>query len=252
MNKLILFLIGIVLLGIAGFALLWFTVGGQVEAQAGKLLVDLRDGKFAEVHDAAHPAFQEAWTPALLEAWWKHWEGELGGFGVINRRRRVAASTGTHGSRKSVVLDLAFVKERAFGEFLYIEGEPEPKLRHLSLWLPTEQSQTDRSGFEATVDKLFQRWDANDIVGLYAQLAPALQMEWPLRKMDGELPALRKAFGKRKALRLVSAEDGEHETVKQTWEVDFENTEGSARVIHQWLDDHARWAVSGFFVNAKR
>ena len=62
MNKIVLILIGIVLLSIAGFATLWFQVGGELQDRADAVLVACRDGKSRSIYDAASPAFRAGWS----------------------------------------------------------------------------------------------------------------------------------------------------------------------------------------------
>ena len=119
------------------------------------------------------------------------------------------------------------------------------------------------SGLELTerVRTLMARYDASDWVGLYAAQSFELQKAQPLGKLRTEMTRLRAVTGPVKALRLANSETGPQKTtpqkanppknsVTQTFEVDFEKTQG--RVMVSQLFEDGRWHITGFALEPVR
>ena len=248
MNRLILLLIGLVLVGIAGFALVWFGVGRELHGPSTKVLSDLHLGKYADVHAAAHESFRKARSVEDLQAYWTWWTNELGAFYEVVGRRGVSTHSGTKGSFKGLTLELGFMKAKAIGTFRFDTSGDAPILTHFRIGKLDEGlgKKDDRSGLEGFTRELFDRYDAEDWAGLYARIGFDLQQAWPLGVIQRQMPAIRSAMGKVQGLRLTKTEDGAHDdVVVQHYEVAFENGAGEAKVSHK---HDGRWEIVGFVI----
>lgn len=252
MNRIILFLIGIVLVGIAGFALVWFGVGRELQPVTAKFLVDMRDGKYRAVHETVHEELRARQSVQELAAYWEWWREEMGAFVEILRRRGVSTSTANGETRKGMTLDLGFMKGKARAHFEFLSAEPDPLLTHFRIYKLDEGAgaESDREQLVARVKTLFAFYDAKDWTGLYAALSSDLQKAWPQAKIAEQMPQRRDAFGAVKDLRLVRTEDGPEGVVIQHFEVDYEKAKGTAKVSQHFDDD--RWHVVGFVLGDLR
>jgi hypothetical protein len=252
MSRLILFLTGIVLVGIAGFALVWFGVGRELQPGAARVLLNLRDGKAQVVCDEAHPSLRARWSAADLTAYWDWWGSELGGFFEILARRGVSTSTQDGETRKGLTLELGFMKRKARMRFEFITLEEGPVLTHIRLYELDEGrgAEADRDELIERVRALMGRYDASDWVGLYAALSFDLQKTWPLGKLREALSTRRAATGPVKTLSLAGSEAGDEKAVTQTYEIEYEKARGTAKVTQQFDDD--RWHITGFVLEPAR
>lgn len=248
MNRLVLFLIGIVLVGIAGFALVWFGVGRELGPATAGILVDLRDGKYRAVHERAHESFRERVSVADLTAYWEWWREEMGTFVEILSRRGVSTSSQDGEVHKGITVEAGFMKGRALVRFEFLTLKEGPALAHFRLARLDEGrgSADDRDELVARVRRLFDLYDKQDWTALYAALSFDLQKAWPQKIIAKQMPMRRKAYGKVTDLRLVKTEEGPDEIVEQYFDVDYEKASGKAKVTQQF--DDGRWHVVGFVV----
>ncbi len=263
MNRLILFMIGIVLVGIAGFALVWFGVGRELQPGAVRTLINLRDGKAAVVLEEAHASFRQRWSAEDLTAYWDWWGNEWGAFFEILARRGVSTSTRDGETRKGLTLEVGFMKRKARVQYEFLALEEGPILTHFRLYELDEGigREADRDELTERVRTLMARYDASDWVGLYAAQSFELQKAQPLGKLRTEMTRLRAVTGPVKALRLANSETGPQKTtpqkanppknsVTQTFDVDFEKTQGRVMVSQQFED--GRWHITGFALEPVR
>ena len=246
MNRLILFLIGIVLVGIAGFALVWFGVGRELQPVAARTLVELRDGKEQAVYERAAEAFRAGQDVGDLGAYWAWWREKLGTFVEILARRSVGARAQGAETHKTMTLELGFMKGKARMEFEFLDAEPEPLLVHLRISTLDEGlgAKEDREQLVGRVRDLFKRYDEEDWIGFYAGLSFDLQRTWRPRMIAAQMPAKFAAQGKVEDLRLVKSEDGPAGVVVQHFDVDYERATGTAEVSQRF--DDGRWSIVGF------
>ncbi len=252
MNRVILFLIGIVLVGIAGFAVVWFGVGRELQAPAAKTLVDLRDGKAAEVHAAADASFRERWTVDDLSSYWTWWENELGRFVEILARRDVSTSTKGSETVKTLTLELGFMKRKARAKFEFVSRESGPLLTHMRIYELDEGAGTkdDRGQLVARTRALLRRYDASDWVGLYAAMRFEQQKSWPLSTIREQMSVRRNAQGAVKDVQLANTEEEDNGVVRQHFDVTYEKSAGKLEAVYQFRD--GRWHVAGFVMSEAR
>jgi len=202
MHRLVLLLIGIVLVGIAGFALVWFGEGRELQPLVAGTLVDLRDGKEAEVLARGDPAFREGRSAEDLAAYWAWWKQEMGTFVEILGRRAVSTSTstvdGTRVTTKRMTLELGFMKGKVMASFAFRDAEPDPLLTHWRLYLPSSSSFSvaDDSVPAALVRTLLTRYDAEDWTGIYVGLSFRGQEASPPRVVRETLRVQRERLGR--------------------------------------------------------
>ncbi len=179
MHRLVLLLIGIVLVGIAGFALVWFGEGRELQPLVARTLVNLRDGEGAGVLARADPSFRKGRTPADLAAYWAWWTKEMGTFVEILGRRELTSATrmleGAPVAVKRMTVELGFMKGKVMATFEFREAEPDPLLTHVRFFKPGEGlvaiEDDDKAVSNALLDAVIARYDAADWVGLYALLS---------------------------------------------------------------------------------
>ncbi len=249
MNRLILFLIGIVLVGVAGFALIWFGVGRELNKPTIKILMDLRDGKHADVHQGAHASFRERQSVEELGAYWAWWAKELGTFVEVTKRMGVSMHTSDAGSFRGITMEVGFMKGKARAKFRYETSGDDPLLTHFRISMLEENAgeKEDRVPLEGITRRLFDRYDASDWTGLYAGLGFQLQQAWPLTKVNAQMPPLRAQRGQVKKLRLTKTDDDpDDDVVVQHYDAEFEHGKGSVKVSFQY--DNKRWHVVTFVI----
>lgn len=251
MNRLTLFLIGIVLFGVAGFALIWFGVGRELNQPTYKTLMDLRDGKQAEVHERAHASLKGRQSPDDLAAYWAWWTGEMGAFVEVLARRGISVTETDEGSFKGITFELGFMKGKMRGTFRYETSAEEPRLAHFRFAKLNENAgrEDDRDILQVITRGLFDRYDASDWVGLYAALGFDLQQAWPLAKVEEQMPRIFEQFGKVKqgGLTLTKTEDGPHQdAVVQHYDIEFEKGKSAAKVSFKY--DDKSWHLVGFVI----
>ncbi len=247
MNKLVLFLTGIVLIGIAGFAMMWFGTGRELQAPAVAYLIQCRDGEYAKAYEAAHPKLREGQSVEQLEALWDLWKSEHGVFGEVLQRLSVRAGTDEDTWSRSITLELGFYKGHILGRFYFLRVDEQPRLVHV--WLTpkptTEVAESDRSSLEPSARAAIALVDASDFVGLYDALDPDLQMGWTLKALAEQMLALRTEAGAVKSITLTGTDDKEKaHHVSQRFAVEFENAQMELRVTHR--HDRGQWSIVGF------
>ena len=186
MNRLILFLIGIVLIGIAGFALVWFGVGRELQPGAVRALMNLRDTKAEVLLEESHESLRTRWSAEDLNAYWAWWTERLGDFFEITARRGVSSSTNNGEVRKGITLEVGFMKRKALVRYEFLALEKGPILMHLRIAELDEGTgaEDDRDELVERVRALLAYYDASDWVGLYASQSFELQQAQPLAKVS--------------------------------------------------------------------
>jgi hypothetical protein len=246
-NKVVLVLIGIVLLGIAGFATLWFKVGSELQDKAAAILVDCREGRSAEVYAAASAAFREGWTQTQFDGYLAYWHARRGAFKSVTGRTNVSTHSGGGSTTKTVTLKLEYERDTAEGFFAFeVEGD-ELRLRHLSI-RPTERAvdRSDRGALDVIADHLFKYYNGKEYVALYAKLSPKLQMAWPPGVMGAELEKLHAMVGPMD-LNVERREVSEKDDIATAvYDVRFEKSKGVAKIDFEWTRDH--WRVVSFLL----
>lgn len=250
MNKIVLILTGIVLLGIAGFATLWFGVGGELQELAEDVLVDWREGRLERIYEGAADPYKGGRTLAQHRAYLDHWSSRLGSFVEVIGRTDLSDQPGSDSSRKTVLLDLAFEKGRGQGRFEFIAVDEELKLAHLSLHdvrPPVEKE--DRSALQAEARRLLRQYDEQAIVELFAALSSGPQKAWPPEQMRQELEYLHERVGRITKVELRSEEQPADDQHVQRYDLTFERGHGTAGVAWTWAEQ--RWLIAGFSINGK-
>ena len=205
MQRLILFLIAVVLFGIAGFALIWFGTGRELQGPTIAFLTNCRDGEYQKAYDAAHPRFREAWSLEDLKRIWKHWRDQHGRFGEVVRRIGVTeVQGGDKDSRLELKLDLGFQDGHVIGRFFFLpDDDGVQKLAHASLTRrpDVDVPLTDRSRLKVTTRKLLELLDAGDAMGFYDALGAQAQWGFTPRALFRDVPKDRERLGAMKDIR---------------------------------------------------
>ena len=246
MQRLILILIAIVLCGIAGFALIWFGAGRDLQGPSVAFLTHCRDGAFEKAYAEAHPRFREARSLEQLEALWAHWTGRYGPFGEVVRRINVVAAPEGASWEEELRLDLGFLEGHVVGSFFFLTDEDGvPKLAHVSLEPRSrvDVPETDRSRLELKARKLVGWYDEARWLDLYDAFGPSLQMGWTQRRMMAELPALHARLGSVKDIVLLDTSDIEA-GVRQRFALTCEHGPAELEVVHAHAE--GSWSVVGF------
>lgn len=246
MQRLILFLIAVVLFGIAGFALIWFGAGRDLQGPSVAFLTHCRDGAFDEAYAAAHPDFQAARSVAQLEALWRHWESRYGVFGEVVRRIGVYEGEDAGPWSEALRLDLGFQDGHVLGTFYFAtDAQGASRLVHVALAprARVDVPASDRSRLEVKARKLFTWFDEAKWVDLYDALAPSLQMSWTQAAFMDEMPALRERLGAVQHVELATMQDVDG-GVRQLFEVTCERGKAAFEVVH--THDDGAWHVAGF------
>ena len=250
MNKLVIFLIGIVLVGVAGFALLWFGVGRELQPLAAGVLVDCRDGRFEDIYDRAHPRFREGRTLEQFKAYWAEVEKRNGVFREILRRVGVASHADAGGTRKGLTLEVGFQKGAATARFEFLAADPDPLMLHFAIQAdtPDRVEHDDRSGLEAQVRAVMVHYNEGDFTAFYTDLAPELQMAWTQKKLIAQLGELRaNKAGAFVDLEITETKEGVHDAVIQVCKARFEKGAATLTVTHRY--GAGRWDIVGFEID---
>ncbi|MDA1195357.1 MAG: hypothetical protein O2894_09245 [Planctomycetota bacterium] len=247
MNRVVMILIAVVLVGAAGVVTMWFGAGRDMQAPAVAFLMECKEGRFADVHARAHPGFREDRSVEQLAALWQHWEHEYGVFGEVIQRMGIGvAPDGETAWSRQLTLDLGFYKGHVLGRFFFMDVEGEPQLRHV--WLehkPTVQVEADeRDALEPAARALFAQLGEGNLVGLYSSLAPALQLLWSQARLESELSTLREGAGALGVVTLTRTVEEASNRVAQYYDVAFANGPLEFKVTHE--HDRGQWWVIGF------
>lgn len=247
MNKIVLILIAIVLVGIAGFATLWFGVGSDLQERAEAILGEWRDGRVDEIYRDATSEFRQGRTPEQFRAYLDYWKTRRGAFVAVERRTKVSVSSreGDKDSR-GVTLEVRFERGLAYVRFVFRPGDVLALLQ-MALREPDKPvDKADAGVLEAMAHSLFMLYSEKNYIGLYDGLSPELQLAWPPARIETELDALHVMGGRISeefTQRSLEEEDkGELRTL--VYAVDFERGPGQAKIGFQWDDDH--WRVVEF------
>ena len=243
MQRLILFLIAIVLFGIAGFALIWFGAGRDLQGPSVAFLTQCRDSDFAAASQAFHPDYRDRWSPEHTERLWRFWGERYGDFGEVVRRIGAGA---WHDSRKGAVyleLDLGFRGGHVVGWFYYVEGDEGPELAHVSLKprARVDVSARERSRLEVTARKLFAWLDEGDVLSYYDALHPLAQMRTDIDAVAEREREARETLG---ALQDATLEKHASTDTSETqhFRLVHERGERVLRVMHRH-EDGQWWVV---------
>jgi hypothetical protein len=249
-SKIVLVLTGIVLLGIAAFATLWFRVGGELQDLAEEVLVDWREGRVDEIWQGGSDALRYDRTPEQFRAYLDYWGERLGPFRKVLRRTNVSTFTDESVTRKGVTLELECEKGRGEGRFDFEVVDETLALRHMTLREARDPVETsDRSALQKEARTLFGYYDDGAIVPLYAAFSPELQ--WSLRHgtLERQSRALHERVGRITKAELRSEQQPAEDRHVQTFELTFERGTGSGRV--EWLWQSNRWDIVVFQVDAR-
>jgi hypothetical protein len=246
MNRLILFLIGIVLVGIAGFMAIWFGTGRELQAPSVAFLMNCKDRKFQAVYDSAHPAFRESRSVDQLEDLWEHWEKKHGVFGEVLRRLGVHKAPAGSAWEQMLSLELGFFKGHILGRFYFKIDAEIPKLVHV--WLATkptvEMDPADRSSLEPSARALFSHLGASDFAALYDGFDPELQMRLTPKRLHDQMEALIATAGPLGEVTLTSKTAQGDLRVVQLWKLAFDKQPFNFEVTHE--HSRGQWSVVEF------
>lgn len=245
MQRLILFLTAIVLFGIAGFALIWFGTGRDLQGPSVAYLVASRDGDFAAAHAGMHPAARARWSPDELERLWDHWGAKYGEFGEVVRRIGVRDAPDGSDWDRMLRLDLGFRKGHVIGRLYFKDDGGEPKLYHVALEprAAVAVPAKDRSRLDITSRKLFDHLDKGEVLAFYDALAPVAQMQRDLTELETETQASRETLGPRKHVDLTS-ERAEGPRQVQLYALEYERGTQAIEVVHEHAE--GAWSVVAF------
>ncbi len=242
MQRLILFLIAIVLFGIAGFALIWFGAGRDLQGPSVAFLTLARDGDFEGVAARMHPDALPRWDAQGTERLWTWWGKTYGDFGEVVRRIGVSPWEGGGEGAELLTLDLGFRGGHVVGWFYFRQHEGRSKLVHVALKprARVDVAATERTRLDVTARKLFDYLDGDDVLAFYDALHPELQMQTDITAVAVREAAVRDTLGARTGVTLVKhASDDATET--QHYRLDHERGARALRVVHRHED--GRWWV---------
>lgn len=246
MQRLVLLLTAIVLVGIAGFAAVYFGAGRDLQGPAVAFLMHCRDADFEGARAETHPRFQEARSVEQLGALWGHWEESHGGFREVVRRIGVQYPREDQTWAECLTLDVGFKRGNVAGRFYYQDdSQGVRRLVHVALERQrlVDVPATDRSRLEATARKLFGFLDAGAVLPFYDALGADLQMSWQQAKIEADVSAWRARLGALQDVSLASTRD-DGARVIQLYEVDFAQGKAAFEVTHR--HDEGAWSVVGF------
>jgi hypothetical protein len=248
MNRIVLLLVAVVLMGIAAFAVLWMGVDAKQRGPADQILTDWRAGRLPDVYKRASAGFRERQSAAEFQTYMNYWAGELGAFESVTRRLPLVSKAGPQGLHEKTTLEVAFAKGPATVLFFFDAGEPTPRLEHLCIRkVEPGAPQTDRSGLEPTSRALMGYYDRSEFAALYAGLSVELQWQWTLANVQAQLTRLRGILGAVKEMKLRDTQEAHGDLVIQYFAIDFEKTGGTAKVSYGWRG--GRWQVIGFVLS---
>ncbi len=246
-NKIVLFLIAVVLIGIAGFALLWFGVGGESQKAAEAILADWQQGRVDAIYRGADESFRAGNSPDRFKAYLEYWRARRGAFEAVKRRTNAGISKDDGEMRKRVSLLLQFARGEAEGHFEFKERDGALALVHVSFnEIPAAVDKADNGVLDAAAHALFMLYNEKNITGLYAALSGPLQQKWRPADVETQLLSLHHKAGRIdenfKQRELKEEDKGDRRIL--VYDIAFEKAPGEAVVGFQWDDDH--WKIVEF------
>lgn len=242
MHRLGIIFLLVLLFGLAGFALVWFGTGRDLQGPSVAFLTNMRDDALEDAHGALHPDFQARVSEAQLDELWNHWEGRYGDFGEVVRRIGTQAWDDSVEGAQLLRLDLGFRKGHVIGWFYYLPYEGAPRLAHVSLKprARVDVSASERSRLEVTSKKLFGYLDAGDGLSFYDAFHPDAQMQVDPDAIVMREKDVREKLGALKSIALVDNTSG-HTSEAQRFELTHERGTRSMRVMHRHVE--GQWWV---------
>lgn len=239
-------LIAVVLLGIAGFAAVWFRADSTLQELATGVLVDCREGRRAQVYENGAEAFRARWTRQQFEEYLDYWRGRLGSFESVQSRMHVSASTSPEGPTQSVTLVLEYEKGAAEGRFDFVDSDQGLRLSHLTFRIPLPDTTVHRAALVVPSQNLLREFLAGKSVEVYAVLAPDLQRSWGYTGFLRHATSWRGALGAVDTIAVTGAADESDDTVTFLFDLVGQRAKGRAKI--GWHRIRKRWDVVEFTV----